>query len=95
MRFLFLPFYTKALQLFCIYKRSSELMFFYNLVLIYIYIPQHHAWLPTSFVDIINSVGYPLGMGGRRNYDPKWVWVWGMGHFTTSGYGYVILYPSG
>jgi hypothetical protein len=35
-RFLSLPFYIGALQLFCIYKMPSELLFFYNLVLIFI-----------------------------------------------------------
>jgi hypothetical protein len=35
-RFLSLPFYIGALQRFCIYKRPSELLFFYNLVLIFI-----------------------------------------------------------
>jgi hypothetical protein len=35
-RFLSLPFYTEDLQLFCIYKRPSGFMLFYNLVLIFI-----------------------------------------------------------
>jgi hypothetical protein len=49
--FLSLPFSIEDFQHFCIYKKSLELLPFYNLALIF-YIPQYHTGLPTSIMYV-------------------------------------------
>jgi hypothetical protein len=65
--FLSLALYTEALQLLCIYKRSLKLLFFYNLV--FIFIPHRIA---RSYQLVINITKY-MCIKDVRGVLYKWV----------------------